>query len=184
MSARLALLALVLAAAMPAWGGSLYRWMDAEGRVHYTDSPPPPGAKNVSEKKLSAGAAESSSAALATQQAAKKNPVVLYTSPDCGPPCDSAREYLARRGIPHATRDPRTPEGAEALRKLIGGLEVPVLVVGNATPLKGYEPGAWDVVLDLAGYPKAVSGTKKPTKPVPAKTENPETAPEAKPALN
>ncbi len=184
MSARLVLLALAVAVAMPAWGGSLYRWMDAEGRVHYTDSPPPPGAKNVLEKKLGASAGDSSSAAHAVQQAAKKNPVVFYSSADCGPPCDAAREYLVRRGIPHTTRDPSTPEGAEALRKLIGGLEVPVLVVVGATPLKGYEPGAWDAALDLAGSPKAASGIKKPAKPAPAKAENPEAVPETKPVLN
>lgn len=184
MSLRLVLLALVLAVALPAWGGSLYRWMDAEGRVHYTDTPPPPSAKNVLEKKLGTVSGEGQSVSHAAQQAAKKNPVVFYSSADCGTPCDAAREHLVRRGIPHITRDPSTPEGAEALRKLIGSSEVPVLVVGNASPLRGYEPGAWDVVLDLAGYPKAVSGLKKPPKPAPAKTENPEATPETKPVLN
>jgi type IV secretory pathway VirB10-like protein len=34
----------VLALAQPA-GAELYKWIDADGKVHYSDQPPPPGAK-------------------------------------------------------------------------------------------------------------------------------------------
>ena len=27
--------------------GQAYRWVDQDGRVHYTQTPPPPGAKGV-----------------------------------------------------------------------------------------------------------------------------------------
>jgi hypothetical protein len=27
--------------------GPLYRWVDSDGRVHYSDQPPPPSAKDV-----------------------------------------------------------------------------------------------------------------------------------------
>lgn len=31
----------MLAAALPAMGGQLYKWVDADGKVHYSDQPPP-----------------------------------------------------------------------------------------------------------------------------------------------
>lgn len=31
----------VLAAALPVMGGQLYKWVDADGKVHYSDQPPP-----------------------------------------------------------------------------------------------------------------------------------------------
>ena len=40
---RIATLA-ILALALPAWG-ELYKWVDENGKVHYSDRPPPPNAK-------------------------------------------------------------------------------------------------------------------------------------------
>jgi predicted component of type VI protein secretion system len=34
----------ILALALPAWG-ELYKWVDENGNVHYSDQPPPPNAK-------------------------------------------------------------------------------------------------------------------------------------------
>lgn len=48
MSHRVALLSLlVLLVASVAFGdpGTIYKWTDADGNVHYTDCPPPPGCK-------------------------------------------------------------------------------------------------------------------------------------------
>ncbi|MCW5622473.1 MAG: DUF4124 domain-containing protein [Burkholderiales bacterium] len=32
---------MVLVAALPVMGGQLYKWVDADGKVHYSDQPPP-----------------------------------------------------------------------------------------------------------------------------------------------
>jgi len=105
----------------------------------------------------------------AVKLAAQKYPVTLYVT-NCGEACDKAREHLAKRGVPHSTVDPQKPEGAEALKKAAGALEVPVLVVGSSVS-KGYAASAWDAALDAAGYPKSSvlpkSAVKKP-KPPPA----------------
>ena len=141
-----------LAAGM-AHAGEMFRWVDAEGKVHYTDQPPPASAKQVEEKKLSGSSIETSQLPFATQQAAKKYPVTLYVS-DCGEACNSARAHLSQRGIPFTAKNPQTtPADYEALKKLIGEAYVPVLVVGSSTS-KGYEKGAWDAALDMAGYPQ------------------------------
>ncbi len=134
--------------------GNFYRWVDAEGKVHYTDEPPPANAKSVQEKKLSGNVIESDKSSYATQLAVKRSPVVLYTT-DCGEGCNKARELLVNRGVPYTTKNPTVAADGEALKKLVGALEVPVLVVGNNSTLKGFEAGAWNAALDAAGYPKA-----------------------------
>lgn len=146
----------------------LYRWVDADGKVHYTDQQPPASAKKVEEKNLSGSIIDTSQLPYATQQAVKKSPVTLYAN-DCGEPCKQARDHLAQRGIPFADKNPQTsPADAETLKKLVGATYVPVLVVGSAVS-KGYEKGAWDAALDAAGYPKS-SLVKKAA--VPAESSN------------
>lgn len=163
---RFALFLCCCIAAGLAHSAELYRWVDGDGKVHYTDQPPPPSAKNVEEKNLGSGSTiETSELPYATRQAVKKSPVTLYAN-DCGEPCKQARDHLAQRGIPFTTKNPQTsPADAEALKKLVGAAFVPVLTVGG-TVSKGYEKGAWDAALDAAGYPKSAL-LKKPL-PTPA----------------
>lgn len=150
---RFVLLMLCIAASQ-AQAAELYRWVDADGKVHYTDQPPPASAKNVEEKKLSGNTIDTSQLPYAMQQAVKKSPVTLYAN-ECGEPCTQAREHLGRRGIPYTGKNPETtPADAEALKKLAGSTFVPTLVVGGSVS-KGYEKAAWDAALDAAGYPKS-----------------------------
>jgi len=155
-----------------AQSASLYRWVDADGKVHYTDQPPPPNAaKRVEEKKIHTRSADDVQLPYATRLAAKNFPVTLFNS-DCGEVCTKARAHLAARGIPFGEKNASSPEVAEELRKLVGGLVVPVLVVGRAIRLKGYEAAAWDAALDEAGYPRsapAVGAKQKAPAPAEAK---------------
>lgn len=157
---RFALFLCCCVAASLASAAELYRWVDAEGKVHYTDQPPPASAKKVEEKNLGSNTINTSELPYATREAVKKSPVTLYAN-DCGDACNQARDHLAQRGVPFATKNPQnSPDDANALKKLVGELYVPVLVVGGAVS-KGYEKGAWDAALDAAGYPKSAL-LKKP----------------------
>ena len=166
---------------MSVCAGNMYRWVDADGKVHYTDEPPPPNAKGVQQKKMGAAAASEENLPYAVKLAAQKYPVTLYVT-DCGEACDKAREHLSRRGVPHSTVDPQKPEGGEALKKLTGKLEVPVLVVGSSVT-KGYEASGWDAALDAAGYPKSNPQPKAAPKKrdaAPAKAAEPTIPPAGK----
>ena len=78
---------------------------------------------------------------------------MLFSSA-CGPVCDQAREHLTQRGIAFTLKDPsKEPEIALELKKLVGVLEVPVIVVGKAHQ-KGFDASSWDSLLDTAGYPR------------------------------
>ena len=48
----LALIVALTLAAGPAAAGKLYKWMDKDGNVHYTDQPPPPEAKAIGAQEV------------------------------------------------------------------------------------------------------------------------------------
>lgn len=158
---------------------NVYKWTDKDGKTHFSDTPPPPDAKTSSQKRLGGGYVETENLPYATQVAMKSNPVTLYVGGDCGAPCTQGRDLLSKRGIPYAERDAQgNAADAEALKKLVGGLDVPTLVVGESK-FKGYEEGQWHSALDSGGYPRtrlpgqaaAVTRTPAPKAPEPAEPE-------------
>lgn len=153
---------------------TVYKWTDKDGKVHFTDTPPPPEAKKSEQKRVGGGYAETSNLPYATQIAMKKSPVTLYSGTDCGDSCAQGRALLAKRGIPFTERDAQSnAEAAEALKKLVGGLDVPTLVVGDSK-VKGFEEGQWNGALDGAGYPRtAIPGSIPPKAPAPAEGQPP-----------
>jgi glutaredoxin len=150
-----AVLAAALVAAFAARSDTnVYRWVDQNGKVHFSDTPPPEEAKSVSQKRMGGGYVEESNLPYATQVAMKRNPVTLYTANDCGDPCGRGRDLLSNRGVPFTEHDARASNAdMEALRKAAGGLEVPFLMVGE-NKIRGYDADVWNSALDSAGYPR------------------------------
>jgi glutaredoxin len=144
----------------------LYRWTDASGRVHFTDSPPPAGARNVQKKAQSgsqttakpqdraapAANTRAVSEPYAVQVARKNAPVTLYTGPNCDP-CNAARALLNGRSVPFKEVLVRDADTAAELNKAVGGSIVPSIIVGPSRQ-QGFEEGTYNALLDDAGYPK------------------------------
>jgi glutaredoxin len=142
-----------------------YRWTDKDGRIQYTDAPPPPWAKDVRRSNV---VSPSSTAKPAASTAPKPEaqvpfevlrlqkdfPVSLYTSPNCKEGCDLARAALNQRGVPFKEVQVYDPDSNEELKRVSGAVEVPTLLVGR-TAHRGFEQGAFDALLDSAGYPRA-----------------------------
>ncbi len=147
-------LGLVLAFVTAGALGQAYRWIDKDGRVHYTQTPPPPDAKSVQRKKLDGNVAESSNLPYATQQAALNFPVTLYTSPDCGEPCENARSSLVKRAVPFREISIVDKKSLEDLKRVSGKIQLPALVVGSQVQ-SGFLEGAYKSALDDAGYPSS-----------------------------
>jgi hypothetical protein len=174
---KIVVLAAVAALALTgaASAAQLYRWVDEKGRVEWRDTPPPADAKNVEQRSMGGNTIQTSTLPYGVQQAIKKNPVTLWVF-DCGEPCTTARNHLVRRGVPYTERN--ASRESEALKKLTGSLEVPVLAVGSKT-IKGYLETDWDAALDGAGYPRtAMPGMKGEAQPV-QKPQTPAGKPEA-----
>ena len=131
-----------------------YRWVDkATGQTVYSDQPPPPGAQQV-VKMTGEERGGDQQLPYATRVASEKFPVTLYTAANCVDQCKTARDLLNGRGIPFSEKMLKTQEENAELSKLLGSeAAVPSIVVGRQS-FKGYESGAWNNLLDLAGYPK------------------------------
>jgi hypothetical protein len=159
-----------LAAAQSHAQSSVYRWVDQDGKVHFSDAPPPDSAKEVTQKRMGSGGYDEGQLPYATQQAMRRSPVTLYSSGNCGELCANGRTLLVNRGIPYSEKDGASE--AETIKKLTGALQVPVLVVGDRA-LSGFSEDAWNASLDSAGYPK----TKVPGQYAPPPPPIPQPAP-------
>ncbi|HEX5129403.1 MAG TPA: DUF4124 domain-containing protein, partial [Usitatibacter sp.] len=111
MKSRNPVLLLVTVAALAASAAlaqsTVYRWVDKDGKVQFTDTPPPASATGVTQKRMGGGG-EDVQLPFATQIAAQRHPVTLYVSNDCGELCSQGRALLAKRGIPYAEKNAQT----------------------------------------------------------------------------
>jgi len=162
LSAALAL----LACAGAAGADTLYRWVDAQGVVHYSDIAPLAPAR-AEPRKITGSVVQTSDPDYATQTATKKFPISLFTAPNCKEACDQARELLQRRGVPFQEVSVNSKETVAQLKSVSGGDEVPVLAVGRDVQ-RGFDAGSFTTSLDAAGYPSSVA-RKGPARPAPAK---------------
>lgn len=163
--------------------GELYRWMDAQGKVHYGDEPPA-GATQVESRKFSGAAVPDENLPYETRRAQQNFPVILYVAGNCAEYCDQARNLLNERGIPFSEKMLQTQEQVDAFKTLSGSGNVPTLGVGRNF-LKGFLAEQWHSELDIAGYPKTAPYRPPAALPVPVPAEaseaapaNPESAPE------
>lgn len=164
------LLAVLISSALLAQAET-YKWVDADGKVHYSDQPPPPSARKSERKQLGDKPGEVA-LPYVLQQAVKNFPVTIFVY-DCGDGCNRARALLLRRGVPHTIKDPMVPDMREELKKATGGEEVvPVLKIGRRV-LRGFEEGQWNAALDAAGYPKTALVPITPVQNKPARAAPP-----------
>lgn len=150
-SARLGAFALLFVAAS-AMAQSVYRNVDKNGKVTFSDQPP---AANVAPTAPRGGPGAATGAGLPYEirQVMQRYPVTLYTSDECSP-CSTARSMLSTRGIPFDERTVKSNEDIEALQRLSGQNSLPLLTIGGQQ-LKGYSDSEWSQYLDAAGYPKS-----------------------------
>lgn len=158
---RRTLLAVSVLASSLAGAQTTYRWIDpATGGTVISDRQPPPGAKQI--VKQSGEETSQPAVPYATRQATEKFPVTLYTSANCIDGCRQARDLLNGRGVPFAEKMLKNQEEIDELGKQLGSeASVPSVFVGRQS-FKGFESGAWNNLLDLAGYPKTAPYGAKP----------------------
>src|SRR4029078_2718169 len=151
----------------------VYRYLDTDGRVVYSDKPPPADARNAQAKRIGRNSIETSELSFATQQAQERFPVTLYTF-SCGVVCDTAQGLVNKRGVRHTVVYVAQGDGADRLKRLTSGLEAPALQVGNQVAT-GFNEAKWQSMLTDAGYPKAptppTAAVRTPAAPPPFDTK-------------
>jgi glutaredoxin len=150
---RYFVLAGLLLATLSSAQADTFRWVDKSGKVHYGDVPTEE-ATQVEQKKFGV-APEAADADLpyATRRARQNFPVTFYSASNCNEPCQQARDFLNKRGIPFTEKNLATQEDIDAFRLKSGSDTTPALGVGTDW-LKGFEAGQWNSELDVAGYPR------------------------------
>lgn len=131
--------------------GELYRWVDKSGKVHYGDAPTA-GAEQIERKKFNV-TQDGEEMPYETRLAQRNFPVTLYTAGNCIEPCQHARDFLSKRGIPFTEKTLLTKMEMDDFKKQSGSDQFPTLAVGK-TYLIGFQAGQWNSELDITGYPK------------------------------
>ena len=133
--------------------GELYRWVDKSGKIHYGDAPATEAVGVERKKFFSSDTSDGEDLPYETRRAQQNFPVALYTGSNCGEPCQQARDFLSKRGVPFTEKTLLTREEIDDFKQKSGSDQSPTLAVGK-TYLKGFQSGQWGSELDIAGYPK------------------------------
>ncbi len=151
---------LLLALHAIAGAQTLYKSVDAHGKVVYSDRPPATGkAEVMPQEQLAFSVVPGMPAAPAGKTMPKKTAVpqgqaVLYMAQWCGY-CRLARAYLGQNQIAYREIDIDTPTGKAAFAE-IGGKGVPVLLA-DGQRLQGFRASSYDA---LFAKRQAVSSKK------------------------
>ena len=153
---RNVILTLVVALlASAAHAQQIYRWVDENGRVHYTAEKPPAGAKSsVVESRVSSIAGPATVTGKAPEPKAgapAQRPQVKMFATDWCPYCRQAREFFARSGVPYTELDIEKSAAAHAEYRSLGGKGVPLIVVGNQR-MSGFSEARLAQMLKAAGH--------------------------------
>lgn len=161
--------AVLLGTSLGAAAQAVYRIVDAEGNVTFSDKPPinPQQGKVTTTGAGAAGTGASQNLPFELRQVASKYPVILYSAPKCTP-CDMGRSFLSGRGIPFSERTVSSAEDIDAFQRLSGDTSLPSISVGGQR-VKGFSSQEWAQYLDAAGYPA--------TSTLPASYKNPAATP-------
>ena len=170
----LALLILIASGLAAAQTQQVYRYVDPEGRVVYSDKPPPPNARDAQAKRIGKNTIETSNLSFSSVLAQERYPVTLYTFGP-GTVCDTASALLNKRGVPHTIIDVGQNDGADKLKRLTGGLDAPALQVGDQYAT-GYNETRWQSMLTDAGYPEDPGAAHLTGRQVPAPVSEPSAA--------
>ncbi|MCR4302213.1 MAG: glutaredoxin family protein [Sulfuricaulis sp.] len=131
----------------PVQAGKVYKWIDAEGRIHFSDNPV--GATNAEEVKIRT-LTEASDVVLEGDDYGPREVKILSTT-WCGV-CKKAKNYLAAKGIYFSEYDVETSDiGRQEYKRLVGK-GVPIILVGNQR-MDGFTANKLEEMLKNVGYP-------------------------------
>ncbi len=142
----------MLLASNAAQAVELYRWVDKDGVMHYSEHPAPE-AEKVQIGIPAVSGVEDATLPYETRMAHMKFPVTLYVTESCIDTCNQARDLLKKRRVPFSEVVLKTEEDLASFRQKSSTDIVPTISIGR-TWLKGFQSQDWNGELDAAGYPK------------------------------
>ena len=151
MKAIIALCALL--ASIPASAQQIHRWVDAEGRVQYSDKPPPGVASKPVAARINSysGTPVVSGTASAAAKTGQPRPEIKMYATDWCTYCRKAQAFFAQQGIRYAHIDIEKSEAGKAEYQRHGGRGVPLILVGTQR-MNGFSEEGLAQMLKAAGY--------------------------------
>ncbi|MGH6690409.1 MAG: DUF4124 domain-containing protein [Gammaproteobacteria bacterium] len=143
------LLLAVGACTLPA-AAAVYKWTDADGRIHYSDSPPPDRKAAKVEIKVNSISGPAVVSTVKGSPPAAQERVRIYTTTWCGY-CKKAKAQLVARSVAFDEIDVEASDSARREFASLGGRGVPVILVGSQR-MDGYDAGRLDAMLQSVGY--------------------------------
>jgi len=122
----------------------IYRWTDAEGRVHFGDNPEQPEAAEsvtVRVNTYESVSYESVKNINFDNPSRRTSKVVMYSTDWCGY-CKKAREYFRSQKIAFVEYDIEKYPRAKREYDALGARGVPVILVGDKR-MNGFSPGGF-----------------------------------------
>ncbi len=136
--------------AFDAFAGEVYKWTDADGRVHFGDRPPEGAPAQEIRIRSFDGPAEVTNDAGAT---ATDRSVTVFSTAWCGV-CKQAKTHLKARGVSFTEYDIEKNSYGKAEFKRLCGKGVPLITVGTQR-MSGFSSDRLDRMLKDVGLLKA-----------------------------
>ena len=140
--------------ATQATASDVYRWKDANGVTHYSDTKPP--AQQAERLHIDADRPATGPAPVplappppaAPQAVANQPDILMYASPTCGW-CRKAERYFAARGLSYRNIDITASDSNRKAYERAGGRGTPLIFVGGQR-VQGFNEGRLDAVIGAA----------------------------------
>jgi glutaredoxin len=133
-------------------GAELYKWIDADGTVHYSDSAPQDRKSKRLDLKINSISGPPVVSTLRTAPptgTAKAQRVRLLSTTWCGY-CKKAAAFLRSRGTPFEELDVEKSSQGKREYDALGGRGVPIVLVGDRR-MDGYDQTTLATMLEGAG---------------------------------
>lgn len=123
----------------------IYKWMDEDGKTHFSSSPPQLGEAETVQPQItntysSPNLPETSNTKHKPPKKGKK--VVMYSAVWCGV-CKTAKNYFRNNKIPFREYDIETSEKGRRDYKKLNGTGVPIILVGKQR-MSGFSAGRFE----------------------------------------
>lgn len=137
---RLALIAITLMLCSYAVNAGIYKWVDDQGKVHFTDSPPDD--IKTEEVELRINTYTSVEIKPLIERLGKKDKVVMYSATWCRI-CKKAKDYFRNNDISYVSYDVEKSRIGKLDFKLLRGKSVPIIIIGNIR-MNGFTAAKFD----------------------------------------
>lgn len=142
------MLLLMFVLVVPSAQAEVYRWVDEDGTVHFSDTPREAGqTRRIDVGEINTAKSVDVETIGTDEMSAKATEVVLYSASWCGN-CDRARAYFQQNDVPFVEYDVEDSRKGRRDFAAMGGKAVPIIVVGDSR-MVGFSPERFEQLYDV-----------------------------------